>query len=41
MITGIDSTGKKIGKLIDDLAKINGIVINGLSFGLLDKIRIF
>ena len=36
-IPQIDSSGSKIGKLIDDLATVNGIVLNGLSFDLSNK----
>ena len=37
----IDEDGSNIGKLIDELATVNGIVINGLSFDLKDKTELF
>ena len=40
-IPTISSDGSNIGKLIDDLANINGIILNGLSFDLSDKTAAF
>ena len=40
-IPSIDSNGQKIGKLIDNLASVDGITINGLSFDIADKTKVF
>lgn len=36
-IPNIDPSGGNIGKIIDSLAAIDGIILNGLSFDLADK----
>lgn len=36
-IPNIDSSGSSIGKIIDSLAAIDGIILNGLSFDIQDK----
>lgn len=40
-IPQIDSNGANIGKLIDDLATVNGIILNGLSFDVKNKTSLF
>ena len=40
-IPNISADGSNIGRLIDDLANINGIILNGLSFDLSDKTGAF
>jgi uncharacterized protein YggE len=40
-IPQIDSNGSNIGKLIDDLAAVNGIFLNGLTFDIRNKTSVF
>jgi uncharacterized protein YggE len=40
-IPSIKPDGSNIGKLIDELAKINGILLNGLSFDIANKTTIY
>ena len=40
-IPKIDANGANIGKLFDELAVVNGIVLNGLSFDLSNKTKEF
>lgn len=40
-IPQIDANGANIGRLIDELASVNGIILNGLSFDVRNKTSLF